>query len=136
MIYPTPSPPDDELSVLLLSIVVLLWLAFMPLQCAQAQPTGTWTTHFDEKGVTVWLVIRPPFLVVVNQDSRGQCMAVPAKVRWDGLTPIGRDWAVKRQADTLSVTFPPTRGAEADTTVHYHRTTEDPVSLCQTTRET
>ena len=136
MVYSTPPPPDDEPLVLLLFIVVLLWLAFMPLQCAQAQPTGTWTTHFEEKGVTVWLIIRPPFLLVVNQDDRGRCMVVPAQVQWDGLTPIGRDWAVQQRADTLSVTFPPTPDAEADTTIRYHRTTEDPVSLCQATRET
>jgi hypothetical protein len=129
-----PPVRDDE-PALVMAVVVFLYMLVLVPRCVEAQPTGTWTTHFEDTGVTAWLVIRPPALLVVNQNEEGRCMAVPARVRWDGLTPTNRDWQVRQRGDSLTVTLPPTRPMESEKTVTYHRTTEDPRTLCNQIEE-
>ena len=121
---------DANLLVDMLPGFFLLVMALLVPECAQGQPTGTWTTHFGD-GDTAWLVIEPGRLVVVNQNQEGKCMSVQGRVKWDGLTPMNRDWTVRKEGDRLAITFPATFSTDTDTTVHYRRTTEDPIKLCQ-----
>jgi len=111
-------------------LLLLTAVTLLAAHGTRAQPVGTWTTQFADGG-TAWLVIRPPALMVVNQNSEGKCMSVAAKVPWDEMTPLNRDWTVRRKGDSLTITFPPTFATDQDTTVRYSRTTEDPIALCQ-----
>lgn len=142
------SLPNENWWTLVGSVVVLLWMAFVMPQCAGAQGgsegrgslgegaliRGTWTTFVEETRTTVWLVIRPPSLVVVMMRD-GTCLSSKSNTRWDDgeSTNPALGWTVRVRGDTLEADLPATQITKART-MTYHRTTEQPSDICSNDR--
>jgi hypothetical protein len=96
---------------------------------ATAQPegvSGLWEHYFIEQKRTVYLELRPQYLIVWSITDDGKCNRYPGVTEWNGdrLSRVGQDWRVRLEDPDLHVTF-------SDTTVTYKRSSDDPQTLCQ-----